>query len=64
MKLPPKDPGLSVKDGDKSLKEAPQQGRPVNTKDSKQRQTKKFAPQTGAKLHMWSNSAKTRFQIS
>ena len=57
MKLPPKDPGLSVKDGDKSLKEAPQQGRPVNTKDSKQRQTKKFAPQTGAKLHMWSNSA-------
>jgi hypothetical protein len=36
-----------------SLPGQPQQGRPRNTKDSTQRKTKQFAPQTGASLNIW-----------
>lgn len=32
----------------------PGQGRPKNSKDSKQRKTKEFTPQTGASLNLWS----------
>ncbi len=33
------------------------QGRPKNSKDSKQRKTKQFAPQTGAKIALWASTA-------
>lgn len=33
------------------------QGRPRNSKDSTQRKTKQFAPQTGAKIALWASSA-------
>jgi len=36
-----------------NLKGQPQQGRPKNSKDSKKRKTKDFAPQTGASLYLW-----------
>lgn len=35
----------------------PGQGRPRNSKDSTQRKTKQFAPQTGAKIALWASSA-------
>jgi hypothetical protein len=47
----------SVKDSSESLKGVPQQGRPRNSTDTKKRKTKEFAPQTGAKLHLWANEA-------
>ena len=34
----------------------PGQGRPKNSKDSEQRKTKRFAPQTGASLNIWANN--------
>jgi hypothetical protein len=36
-----------------SLPGQPQQGRPRNSKDSNQRKTKTFSPQTGASLNLW-----------
>ena len=36
-----------------SLPGQPQQGRPRNSKDSSQRKTKTFTPQTGASLNLW-----------
>jgi hypothetical protein len=36
------------------------QGRPKNSKDSGQRQTKKFSPQTGASLQIWANEAQDK----
>jgi hypothetical protein len=50
----------SVKDSPESLKGEPQQGRPKNSKDSKKRPTKKFSPQTGAKLQMWAEAAQDK----
>jgi len=38
----------------------PQQGRPRNSKDSQQRKTKQFAPQTGASLNIWSIEAQDK----
>lgn len=38
----------------------PQQGRPKNSKDSKKRKTKDFAPQTGASLYLWSIEAQDK----
>jgi len=35
----------------------PGQGRPKNSKDTEPRKTKKFTPQTGAKLNLWALSA-------
>lgn len=35
----------------------PGQGRPKNSKDTEQRKTKKFTPQTGAKLNLWALAA-------
>jgi len=46
-----------VKDSSESLKGEPQQGRPKNSKDSQKRKTKKFVPQTGAKLQLWADAA-------
>ena len=43
-----------------STKGLPGQGRPKNSKDSKQRQTKKFTPQTGASLYLWSIEAQDK----
>jgi hypothetical protein len=36
------------------------QGRPRNSKDSQQRKTKDFAPQTGASLGLWANEAQDK----
>jgi hypothetical protein len=47
----------SVKDSSESLKGEPQQGRPKNSKDVQQRKQKRFAPQTGAKIQLWAESA-------
>jgi hypothetical protein len=47
----------NVKDSPESLKGEPQQGRPKNSKDKEKRKTKDFAPQTGAKLQLWADSA-------
>jgi hypothetical protein len=38
---------------DNKLPGQPGQGRPKNSKDTEPRKTKKFAPQTGAKLNLW-----------
>ena len=59
MKIPPQSLGQpsGVKDSPESLKGVPGQGRPKNSRDTKQRKTKKFAPQTGAHLQMWADSA-------
>lgn len=46
-----------VKDSSESLKGEPQQGRPKNSKDTQKRKTKKFVPQTGAKLQLWADAA-------
>jgi hypothetical protein len=43
-----------------NLKGQPQQGRPKNSKDSKKRKTKEFAPQTGASLYLWSIDAQDK----
>ena len=45
--------GSSPSFSDPGLKGQPQQGRPKNSKDSKKRKTKDFAPQTGASLYLW-----------
>ena len=47
----------SVKDSPESLKGEPQQGRPKNSKDTTKRKTKQFAPQTGAQLQLWADTA-------
>lgn len=59
MKAPPIPSGspVGVKDSPESLKGQPQQGRPKNSKDSEKRKTKKFSPQTGAKLQLWADSS-------
>jgi hypothetical protein len=57
MKTPPMQTPNSVKDSSESLKGIPQQGRPKNSKDSNQRKTRKFTPQTGARLQIWADSA-------
>jgi hypothetical protein len=38
----------------------PQQGRPKNSKDTQQRKTKEFAPQTGATLQIWGLEAQDK----
>ena len=45
--------GTSPLSSNPNLKGQPQQGRPKNSKDSKKRKTKDFAPQTGASLYLW-----------
>jgi hypothetical protein len=62
MKTPSTPVGIPsrVKDSPESLKKEPQQGRPKNSKDSQTRKTKKFAPQTGAKLQMWADSTQDK----
>jgi hypothetical protein len=56
-------PGSSTKlanDSSESLPGIPGQGRPKLSKDSEQRQTKRFAPQTGASLMLWANEAQDK----
>jgi hypothetical protein len=43
-----------------NLKGQPQQGRPKNSKDTKKRKTKEFAPQTGASLYLWAIEAQDK----
>jgi hypothetical protein len=43
-----------------SLPKQPGEGRPKLSKDSEKRQTKKFSPQTGAKLILWSSGAQEK----
>ena len=43
-----------------SLPGVPGQGRPKNSKDTTQRKTKVFRPQTGAKLLLWSSEAQDK----
>ena len=50
-------PGM--KNSDK-LSGQPQQGRPRNSKDSQQRKTKQFTPQTGASLNIWNIEAQDK----
>lgn len=45
---------------DTQPKGVPGQGRPKNSKDTTQRKTKQFAPQTGASLHLWSIDAQEK----
>jgi hypothetical protein len=57
MKVPsiPKPTKLANDPSSESLPGVPGQGRPKNSKDQTQRKTKKFSPQTGAKLLLWAN---------
>ena len=43
-----------------SLPKQPGEGRPKLSKDTQKRQTKKFSPQTGAKLSMWASGAQDK----
>ena len=43
-----------------SIPGQPGQGRPKNSKDTQQRKTKKFAPQTGASLMFWASKAQDK----
>lgn len=52
-KLPFGPPSSSPKLTTDSLPGQPQQGRPKNSKDTEQRKTKEFSPQTGASLNLW-----------
>lgn len=52
-KLPFGNPSSTPKQTTDSLPGEPQQGRPKNSKDTKQRKTKQFSPQTGASLNLW-----------
>lgn len=56
----PKVPIGNLENSEPNLKGQPQQGRPRNVKDSTKRKTKKFAPQTGASLHIWAMEAQDK----
>jgi hypothetical protein len=47
-------------DSPESLPGVPGQGRPKNSKDSQQRKTKVFKPQTGAKLLLWASDTQDK----
>ena len=49
-----------VKDSSESLKGVPGQGRPKNSRDSETRKTKRFSPQTGARLQLWADAAQDK----
>lgn len=49
-----------AKDSPESLPGSPGQGRPKNSKDTEQRKTKVFKPQTGAKLLLWASEAQDK----
>jgi hypothetical protein len=52
--------GLGPLSSEPNLKGQPQQGRPKNSKDTKKRKTKEFAPQTGASLYLWAIEAQDK----
>jgi hypothetical protein len=62
MKQPPASaPSTKLaKDSPESLPGSPGQGRPKNSKDTEQRKTKVFKPQTGAKLLLWASEAQDK----
>jgi hypothetical protein len=49
-----------AKDSPESLPGSPGQGRPKNSKDTEQRKTKVFKPQTGARLLLWASEAQDK----
>ena len=53
-------PGSSPLGLNSTPKGVPQQGRPKNSKDTEQRKTKQFSPQTGASLNLWSLAAQDK----
>lgn len=53
-------PTKLANDSSESLPGVPGQGRPKNSKDSQQRKTKVFKPQTGAKLLLWANDTQDK----
>lgn len=62
MKMPaaPLPPTKLANDSPESLPGIPGQGRPKNSKDSGQRKTKIFKPQTGAKLLLWASETQDK----
>lgn len=52
--------GIGPQSSEPNLKGEPQQGRPKNSKDTKKRKTKEFAPQTGASLYLWAIDAQDK----
>jgi hypothetical protein len=62
MKQPPASaPSTKLaNDSPESLPGSPGQGRPKNSKDTEQRKTKVFKPQTGAKLLLWASEAQDK----
>jgi len=53
-------PTKLAKDSPESLPGEPQQGRPKTSKDTQQRKSRQFTPQTGATLQIWSSSAQDK----
>ena len=61
MKIPPTPfGGGAPQSKDSPLPKQPGVGRPKLSKDSEKRQTKKFSPQTGAKLSLWASGAQDK----
>ncbi len=58
-KLQPPKPASPIS-SDSALPGQPQQGRPRNSKDSNQRKTKEFRPQTGASINLWAMEAQDK----
>ena len=56
----PKLPFSSGPPSGDSLPGQPQQGRPRNSNDTKQRKTKVFKPQTGASINLWATEAQDK----
>lgn len=59
MRQPPK-PTQLAKDSPESLPGQPQEGRPRLSKDTEQRKSRKFSPQTGASLQLWAHDAQEK----
>lgn len=61
MKIPPTQlGGGGIVKTSPSLPKEPGAGRPKLSKDTEKRKTKKFSPQTGAKLSMWASGAQDK----
>lgn len=56
----PSSPTKLAKDSPESLPGQPGAGRPKNSKDTNQRKTKTFKPQTGASLTLWAAEAQDK----
>ncbi len=60
MEEPKKSTKLANDPSSESLPGQPGEGRPKLSKDQNKRKTKKFAPQTGAKLTLWANETQEK----